>query len=248
MRADTGPIGGDLSHEFLILAETGESEVFCHKDLVDMPAPGTVSDSDLKAIFEKRTALYAATDEMHDADEFAKVPADKQLSARGIEVGHIFYFGDKYSAPMNAQVQGPDGKTSNIHMGSYGVGVSRLVGGIIEASHDENGIVWPKSVTPFGAGIINLKVGDEAADVACEDLYAKLSAAGIDPLYDDKNDRGGQKFARMDLIGLPYQLVIGPRGLKEGVVEVKTRKTGEKQNMTPEAAVEFIISEYEGLV
>jgi len=247
MRADTGPIGGDLSHEFLILAETGESEVFCHKDLVDMPAPGTVSDSDLKAIFEKRTALYAATDEMHDADEFAKVPADKQLSARGIEVGHIFYFGDKYSAPMNAQVQGPDGKTSNIHMGSYGVGVSRLVGGIIEASHDENGIVWPKSVTPFGAGIINLKVGDEAADVACEDLYAKLSAAGIDPLYDDKNDRGGQKFARMDLIGLPYQLVIGPRGLKEGVVEVKTRKTGEKQNMTPEAAVNFIISEYEGV-
>ena len=244
MRADTGPIGGDLSHEFLILAETGESEVYCHKDLVDMPAPGAVSDADLKAIFEKRTALYAATDEMHEADEFAKVPADKQLSARGIEVGHIFYFGDKYSAPMNAQVQGSDGKTSNIHMGSYGVGVSRLVGGIIEASHDDNGIVWPKSVTPFGAGIINLKVGDEAADAACEDLYVKLSAAGIDPLYDDKNDRGGQKFARMDLIGLPYQLVIGPRGLKEGVVEVKTRASGEKQNMTPEAAVNFIISEY----
>jgi len=248
MRADTGPIGGDLSHEFLILAETGESEVFCHSDLVDMAAPGEVADADLKSTFEKRTALYAATDEMHNADEFGKVPTDKQLSARGIEVGHIFYFGDKYSEPMNAQVQGPDGKTSNIHMGSYGVGVSRLVGGIIEASHDENGIVWPKSVTPFGAGIINLKVGDEAADAACEDLYAKLSAAGIDPLYDDKNDRGGQKFARMDLIGLPYQLVIGPRGLKEGVVEVKTRKTGEKQNMSPEAAVNFIISEYEGLV
>ena len=244
MRADTGPIGGDLSHEFLILAETGESEVFCHKDLVDMPAPGAVSDAELKSTFEERTALYAATEEMHDADEFAKVPADKQLSARGIEVGHIFYFGDKYSAPMNAQVQGPDGKTTNIHMGSYGVGVSRLVGGIIEASHDDDGIIWPKSVAPFGAGIINLKVGDEAADTACEDLYAKLSAAGIDPLYDDKNDRGGQKFARMDLIGLPYQLVIGPRGLKEGVVEVKTRATGEKQNMTPEAAVNFIISEY----
>ena len=245
MRADTGPIGGDLSHEFLILADTGESEVFCHKDLVDMVAPGAVSDDDLKSTFENRTSLYAATDEMHDADEFAKVPADKQLSARGIEVGHIFYFGDKYSEPMKAQVQGgPDGKNTNIHMGSYGVGVSRLVGGIIEASHDENGIVWPKSVAPFGAGIINLKVGDEAADAVCEDLYAKLSAAGIDPLYDDKNDRGGQKFARMDLIGLPYQLVIGPRGLKEGVVEVKTRTTGEKQNMTPEAAVNFIISEY----
>ena len=244
MRADTGPIGGDLSHEFLILAETGESEVFCHKDLVDMAPPGMVGDAELQSVVDSRTSLYARTDEMHDAEEFAKVPADKQLSARGIEVGHIFYFGDKYSEPMNAQVQGPDGKTTNIHMGSYGVGVSRLVGGIIEASHDENGIVWPKSVTPFGAGIINLKVGDEAADAACEDLYTKLSAAGIDPLYDDKNDRGGQKFARMDLIGLPYQLVIGPRGLKEGVVEVKTRATGEKQNMSPEAAVNFIVSEY----
>jgi prolyl-tRNA synthetase len=245
MRADTGPIGGDLSHEFLILAETGESEVFCHKDLVDMAPPGEVADDALQSVVDSRTSLYARTDEMHDADEFAKVPADKQLSARGIEVGHIFYFGDKYSDPMNAQVQGPDGKTTNIHMGSYGVGVSRLVGGIIEASHDDNGIIWPKAVTPFGAGIINLKVGDDAADAACEDLYAKLSAAGIDPLYDDKNDRGGQKFARMDLIGLPYQLVIGPRGLKEGVVEVKTRATGEKQNITPEAAVNFIISEYE---
>ncbi|WP_026942087.1 proline--tRNA ligase [Hellea balneolensis] len=247
MRADTGPIGGDLSHEFLILAETGESEVFCHKDLVDMAPPGVVADDDLQSIVDSRTSLYAATDEMHNADEFAKVPSDKRLSARGIEVGHIFYFGEKYSEPMKAQVQGPDGKNTNIHMGSYGVGVSRLVGGIIEASHDDNGIIWPKSVTPFGAGIINLKVGDEAADAACEDLYSKLSEAGIDPLYDDRNDRGGQKFARMDLIGLPYQLVIGPRGLKEGVVEVKTRATGEKQNMTPEAAVNFIINEYEGI-
>jgi len=247
MRADTGPIGGDLSHEFLILAETGESEVFCHKDLVDMAPPGAVSDDELQSIVDSRTSLYARTDEMHEADEFAKVPADKQLSARGIEVGHIFYFGDKYSQAMNAMVQGQDGKMHPIMMGSYGVGVSRLVGGIIEASHDDDGIVWPKSVTPFGAGIINLKVGDEAADAACEDLYSKLSVAGIDPLYDDKNDRGGQKFARMDLIGLPYQLVIGPRGLKEGVVEVKTRATGEKQNMTPEAAVNFIISEYEGI-
>jgi len=244
MRADTGPIGGDLSHEFLILAETGESEVFCHKDLVDMEAPGAVEDSDLQAVVDTRTSLYARTDEMHVPDEFAKVPKDKQLSARGIEVGHIFFFGDKYSKAMNASVQGPDGKMHNVMMGSYGVGVSRLVGGIIEASHDENGIVWPKSVAPFGAGIINLKVGDEAADAACEDIYEKLSAAGIDPLYDDKNDRGGQKFARMDLIGLPYQLTIGPRGLKNGVVEVKTRATGEKQELSPEAAIAFIISEY----
>ncbi len=245
MRADTGPIGGDLSHEFVILAETGESEVFCHKDLVDMAPPGVVDyNSDLQALVDQRTALYAATDEMHDADAFAKVPADKQLSARGIEVGHIFYFGDKYSAPMKAKVMGPDGKEHVVMMGSYGIGVSRLVGGIIEASHDDDGIIWPKSVTPFGAGIINLKTGDAEADAACEDLYAKLSAAGIDPLYDDKNDRGGQKFARMDLIGLPYQLVVGPRGLKEGIVEVKTRKTGDRQNLSPEAAVNFIISEY----
>ncbi len=244
MRADTGPIGGDLSHEFLILAETGESEVFCHKDLVDMSAPGVVSAADLQDVVNTRTSLYARTDEMHEADEFAKVPEDKQLTARGIEVGHIFYFGDKYSKAMNASVQGPDGKPHNVMMGSYGIGVSRLVGGIIEAGHDENGIIWPKSVTPFGAGIINLKVGDEAVDAACEDIYNQLSAAGIDPLYDDKNDRGGQKFARMDLIGLPYQITIGPRGLKNGVVDVKTRATGEKQEMSPQAAIAFISEQF----
>jgi prolyl-tRNA synthetase len=246
MRADTGPIGGDLSHEFLILAETGESEVFCHSDLVDMPAPGEVDfGSDLQALVDERTSLYAATDEMHDADEFAKVPKDKQLSARGIEVGHIFYFGDKYSKPMNAVVMGPDGKEHTVMMGSYGVGVSRLVGGIIEASHDDNGIIWPKSVAPFGAGIINLRAGDEEVDKACEDMYARLSKAGVDPLYDDKNDRGGVKFSRMDLIGLPYQIVIGPRGLKDGIVEVKTRSTGERQNLSPDAAINFLIQEYQ---
>lgn len=248
MRADTGPIGGELSHEFLILADTGESEVFCHKDLIDMPAPGDVDfDSDLQALVDQRTALYAATDEMHDADEFAKVPADKQLKARGIEVGHIFYFGDKYTKPMGATVMGPDSKDINVMMGSYGVGVSRLVGGIIEASHDENGIIWPKSVTPFGAGIINLKAGDEGCDAACEDLYAKLSRAGIDPLYDDKADRGGVKFGRMDLIGLPYQLVIGPRGVKEGVIEVKDRKTGEKQSLSPDETLNMLTAAYAGV-
>ena len=244
MRADTGPIGGDLSHEFLILADTGESELFCHKDIIDMPAPGDVADADLESVFKERTSLYAATDEMHDAAEFENVPDDKQMNARGIEVGHIFFFGNKYSEPMKASVQMSDGTISDVLMGSYGIGVSRLVGGIIEASHDENGIIWPKSVTPFGAGIINLKSGDAEADAACEDLYAKLSAAGIDPLYDDKSDRGGQKFARMDLIGLPYQLVVGPRGLKEGIVEVKDRATGERQNLAPDAAVQYIIDQY----
>ena len=245
MKADTGPIGGDLSHEFIILAETGESEVFCHKDLIDMPPPGDVDfDGDLQHIFDERTSLYAATEEMHDADEFAKVPADKQLSARGIEVGHIFYFGEKYSAPMKAVVMNKEGRETTVKMGSYGIGVSRLVGGIIEAFHDDNGIIWPKSVTPFGAGIINLKVGDEATDAACETIYAALSKAGVDPLYDDKNDRGGQKFARMDLIGLPYQIVVGPRGLKTGEVEVKDRASGEKQNLSPEAAIDFITKAY----
>ena len=245
VKADPGPIGGDLSHEFVILAETGESGVFCHKDLLEMAPPGAVDfDSDLSEHVEKRMGLYAATDETHDETAFADIPADKQMSARGIEVGHIFYFGEKYSAPMKAKVMGPDGKEYVVHGGSYGIGVSRLVGAIIEASHDENGIIWPKSVTPFGAGIINLKAGDEGTDTACEDLYAKLSKAGIDPLYDDKADRGGVKFGRMDLIGLPYQLVIGPRGVKEGMVEVKDRKTGEKQNLSYDETLNYICAQY----
>jgi len=247
MRADTGPIGGDLSHEFLILADTGESEVFCHADLVDMPAPGLDVDfgADLQKLVDARTSLYARTDEMHDKVAFeAEVPADKRLSARGIEVGHIFCFGDKYSKAMGAKVMGPDGREHFAQMGSYGVGVSRLVGGIIEASHDDAGIIWPKSVTPFGAGILNLRVGDEACDATCEDIYAKLGAAGIDPLYDDKPDRGGVKFSRMDLIGLPYQIIVGPRGLKDGIVEVKDRKTGERQNLSPDAAVKFITAQF----
>ena len=251
MRADTGPIGGDLSHEFLILADTGESEVFCHKDLVDMPAPGVDVDyeGDLQELVDERTALYAATEDMHDAETFAaQVPEDKRLSARGIEIGHIFCFGDKYSKPMGAKVMGPDGKEHFAQMGSYGIGVSRLVGGIIEASHDDNGIIWPLSVTPFGAGILNLRTGDEATDKVCEDIYARLGAAGIDPLYDDKPDRGGVKFSRMDLIGLPFQIVVGPRGLKEGIVEVKTRKTGERQNLSPDEAVNFITAQYKDIL
>ena len=241
MKADTGPIGGDLSHEFVILAESGESEVFCHKDLVEMAPPGDVDfDGDLSHIFNERTSLYAATEEMHDADEFAKIPADKQLSARGIEVGHIFYFGDKYSGPMKATVMDSDGKPQVAMMGSYGIGVSRLVGGIIEASHDENGIIWPKSVAPFGAGVMNLKPGHEESDKVYEDIYNQLVSAGIDPLLDDEKGSIGVKFSRMDLIGLPYQIAVGPRGLKEGSVEVKTRATGEKENMTPEAAINFV--------
>ncbi|WP_017930606.1 proline--tRNA ligase [Robiginitomaculum antarcticum] len=245
VKADTGPIGGDLSHEFVILADTGESEVFCHKDLLDMNAPGNVDFAgDLSAHVDSRTSLYAAADEMHDATAFAALPEDKQMSARGIEVGHIFYFGDKYSAPMNANVMGPDGKEHAVQMGSYGIGVSRLVGGIIEASHDEDGIIWPKSVAPFGVGIINLKTDNEDTDKVCETLYAALAKAGIDPLYDDSNDRGGVKFSRMDLIGLPYAITVGPRGVAEGVVEIKTRATGERQKLSPEAAIKFLTAEF----
>jgi len=245
MKADTGPIGGDLSHEFVILAESGESEVFCHRDLVEMDPPGDVDfEGDLSHIFKERTSLYAATEEMHDAEEFSKIPEDKQLSARGIEVGHIFYFGDKYSAPMKATVMDSDGKPQTAMMGSYGIGVSRLVGGIIEASHDENGIIWPKSVTPFGAGVMNLKPGHDESDAVSEEIYNKLVAAGVDPLLDDEKGSIGVKFSRMDLIGLPFQIAVGPRGLKDGSVEVKDRATGEKQNMTPDEAVDLVMKAY----
>ncbi|WP_340693737.1 proline--tRNA ligase [Hyphomonas sp.] len=233
MRADTGPIGGDMSHEFIILADTGESAVFCDKALLDLPPPGLDLDfdADLNAEVEKRTQYYAATEEMHDEAAFAAIPADQQVSARGIEVGHIFNFGTKYSVPMNAVVQSADGQMVPVQMGSYGIGVSRLVGGIIEACHDENGIVWPESVAPWHVGLINMRVGDAACDAACADAYKALTDAGLDVLYDDTDERAGGKFARMELIGLPWQIVIGPRGIENGVVEVKHRKSGEKVEM-----------------
>ncbi|HEX3674078.1 MAG TPA: proline--tRNA ligase [Rhizomicrobium sp.] len=240
MRAETGPIGGDLSHEFIVLAETGESQVYCHKDLLDMPVPGedVDFDSDLSPIVQQRTSLYAATSDVHDQARFeAEVPEDKRVSARGIEVGQVFFFGDKYSKPMKAVVTGPDGKDVAVQGGSYGIGVSRLVGAIIEAFHDEGGIIWPEPVAPFDIMLINLKAGDAKVDAACEDLYAKLTAAGKDVLYDDTNERPGAKFASADLIGIPWQLVIGPRGLENGIVEVKNRATGAKEEMSLDAAV-----------
>ncbi len=239
MAADTGPIGGDLSHEFIILAETGESEVFCHRDLIEMSAPpeDINFDSDLTPIIAGWTDKYAATDEMHDAARFeAEVPPESRISARGIEVGHIFFFGDKYSKAMNCTVQGADGKPVYLQSGSYGIGISRLVGAIIEASHDDNGIIWPESVAPFKVGLINLKTGDAQTDAACEEMYEKLQNAGIDVLYDDTTERAGGKFKTIDLIGLPWQLIIGPRGLKSGLVELKNRKTGECEELSPDAA------------
>jgi len=236
LRADTGPIGGDLSHEFVVLADTGESEVFCHKDLMTKPIPGNVDyDSDLQPIVDEWTSVYAAADDEHDPEDCPVAPEDL-VSRRGIEVGHIFHFGDKYSKPLGAKVAGPDGQDVFLQMGSYGIGVSRLVGGIIEASHDENGIIWPDSVAPFNVGIINLKSGDAACDEAAATIEGRLNAAGLDVLIDDTDERAGAKFATMDLIGLPWQVTVGPRGIKNGMVEVKRRATGEKDEMSLEAA------------
>ena len=232
MRADTGPIGGELSHEFIILAETGESEVFCHRDLVEMNVLETEIDygRDLQPVVDRWTGLYAATDEIHDSAKFeADVPEEKRVSARGIEVGHIFFFGTKYSEKLGAKVNLQGGGDQAAEMGSYGIGVSRLVGAIIEASHDDNGIIWPESVAPFRVGLINLRQGDDACDTACEDLFAKLAGAGVEVIYDDRSDRAGVKFADMELTGIPYQVIIGPKGLEKGIVEFKNRKSGERE-------------------
>ncbi|ROT96291.1 proline--tRNA ligase [Histidinibacterium lentulum] len=241
MRADSGPIGGEDTHEFLVLAETGESEVFYDAEITDLKFGDRAIDYDdraqCQAVLEEFTSRYARTDETHDEAVFAQVPEERRRKARGIEVGQIFYFGTKYSEPMGATVQGPDGKPVPVHMGSHGIGVSRLMGAIIEASHDERGIIWPEGVTPFHVGIVNLKQGDGEADAACERLYGELSALGLEPLYDDRDERAGAKFATMDLIGLPWRITVGPRGLKAGVVEVTDRRTGASEEMTPEAAV-----------
>jgi len=240
MRADTGPIGGDMSYEFHVLAETGESAVFLDSELLDKPIPGIDTDfkGDLSPIFNDWTSLFAATDEMTDEETFrASVAGNRQMAARGIEVGHIFYFGTKYSDPMKATVTGQDGKEITVHMGSYGIGPSRLVPAVIEASHDDAGIIWPVSVAPFEIVLINLKVGDAATDAASMKLYGELDAAGLDTLYDDRDQPAGAKFATADLIGIPYQLILGPRGLKDGQAEIKHRKTGERETLPIDAAV-----------
>jgi prolyl-tRNA synthetase len=246
MIAETGPIGGDLSHEFIILAETGESQVYCHADLIETPVPPADVDfgSDLTRYIAPWTRHYAATDDKHDEKRFAaEVPKDKRVSARGVEIGHIFFFGTKYSDPMGCRVQGPDGSMVTVQMGSYGIGVSRLPAAIIEASHDEAGIVWPVPVAPFEVGLVNLKPGDKATDAACEGLYAQLQAAGVSVLYDDTQERAGGKFATMDLIGLPFQLIVGPKGLTGGEVELKERKSGARAAASPEATVKRLVGD-----
>jgi prolyl-tRNA synthetase len=245
MRADTGPIGGDASHEFLVLADTGESGVFFDGTLHDMDWSAVDIDFDnvnsVAKLVSDYTTKYAATDEKHDQAEFEKnVPEAKRMSGRGIEVGHIFFFGTKYAEPLGCTVQGADGKMVTLQSGSYGIGVSRLVAAIIEASHDDAGIIWPESVSPFDVGLINVKSGDAEAEAACEKIYKGLTAKGKDVLYDDRNTPGGAKFATMDLIGLPWQVIIGPRGLKDGVAEVKNRKTGTRENVALDKVVEWL--------
>jgi prolyl-tRNA synthetase len=238
MEADTGPIGGDLSHEFIILAPTGESQVYFDAAFegMDYLAGGFGHDKpdDLARFFSEMTTHYAATDEKHDLARWDAVPAERRREGRGIEVGHIFYFGTKYTKSLNATVAGPDGKQVHPEMGSYGVGVSRLVGAVIEASHDDAGIIWPDAIAPFKAAILNLKIGDAACDALCERLYAAL---GGEALYDDRADRAGAKFADADLMGHPWQIVVGPRGAAAGKVELKRRATGERVEVTPEEAL-----------
>ncbi|MGN6311602.1 MAG: proline--tRNA ligase [Xanthobacteraceae bacterium] len=245
MRAETGPIGGDLSHEFIVLAETGESGVFCDRDVLSLPVPGadTDYDGDLTPIIKQWTSLYAATEDVHDAARFAQeVPEARRVNTRGIEVGQIFYFGTKYSDSMKALVAGPDGAETPIHGGSYGVGVSRLVGAIIEACHDDAGIKWPEAVAPFRVALLNLKQGASETDAACEQLYRDLTAKGVDVLYDDTDQRPGGKFATADLIGIPWQVMVGPRSLADGKVELKQRSNGERELLSLADAVARLTS------
>jgi prolyl-tRNA synthetase len=240
VRAPTGPIGGDLSHEFHILADTGESALFYDAAIEDISRDELLS-ADASTI-ARLTSLYAMEEEEHQKVVECPVPADRLRTRRGIEVGHIFAFGAKYSASMGMSVQTADGGGVHPQMGSYGIGVSRLVGAIIEASHDENGIIWPETIAPFKVGLVNMRADDAACAKAADAIYARLEAAGVETLYDDRDERGGAKFATMDVIGLPWQLIIGPKGLEKSVVELKRRATGEREELSLESALARLIT------
>jgi prolyl-tRNA synthetase len=241
MKAASGPIGGDLSHEFIVLAPTGESEVFYDAAFEEFDWHQAElrygDEAGLQGLFDRVSATYAATDETHDVAKWDVVPKEKQRTGRGIEVGHIFYFGDKYSAAMGLKVSGADGSMVTPMMGSYGVGVSRLVGAVIEASHDDAGIVWPEAIAPWRVGIVTMRADDQPTVSAADDLYGRLKGAGVETLYDDRDERGGVKLGSMDLIGLPWQVVIGPRGIASGMVELKRRSTGEREELSLESAL-----------
>ena len=230
VRADAGAIGGDLSHEFQILADTGESALYYDKGIENFDLSSLTGDIDDETV-AKLQSYYAMEEEKHDADN-CPVPAEDLKTAKGIEVGHIFYFGTKYSESMVAKVAGPDGKEVPVEMGSYGIGVSRLVGALIEANHDDNGIIWPEVVAPYKVGLINLRAKDENCTAVCDALYSKLLSANIEVLYDDRDAGAGAKFADMDLIGLPWQVIVGPKGIEKGVLELKNRRTGERVELS----------------
>jgi prolyl-tRNA synthetase len=239
MQADTGPIGGDLSHEFIVLAPTGESDVFYHENWLHARDTSAIDADDaaaLEGFIDGLNADYAATDEKRDLAAEAAA-GDKLKQSKGIEVGQVFYFGDKYTKAMGVTVQGPDGVPITPLMGSYGIGVSRLMGAIIEARHDKDGIIWPEAVAPYKVALINLRADDAACAAAADTLYAELNAAGVEVLYDDRDERGGAKFATADLIGLPWQLVVGPKGIAAGVLELK-RRGGDRQEIAIGDAVE----------
>jgi prolyl-tRNA synthetase len=241
MKADTGPIGGDLSHEFIIIAETGESEVYLEKELLSFD--GILNevnyDSNLQDMVDKYTSFYAATDEKHDPKAYNK-DLNNLIKSRGIEVGHIFHFGQKYSKPMQANINTNIGNNIPAYMGSYGVGLSRLVGAVIEANHDEKGIIWPKELTPWYYNLINLKNGDDDCDNVCYDLYNKIKSMSKTVLYDDTMDRAGSKLAKADLIGIPFQIIIGPRGIKDKIFDLKDRKNGEIKKLSYDELINFI--------
>lgn len=247
MRADTGPIGGDLSHEFIVLAPTGESEVVFDKAWEDVQHAdeslgfGYEDVSRLQQWIDEKTGIYAATDEKRDAVREQEL-GEALISGRGIEVGHIFYFGTKYSQSMNLTIQRQDGQSIHPEMGSYGIGVSRLMAAVIEASHDDQGIIWPHAVAPFQVGLINLRPDETSCYAAAENLYQQLATAGIDVLYDDRDERGGAKFAAMDLIGIPLSIIVGPKGIERGLLEVKSRKTGMKTDVSVDAIMPYLKS------
>tara|TARA_B000000475_G_scaffold232225_1_gene198371 strand:+ start:1197 stop:2531 length:1335 start_codon:yes stop_codon:yes gene_type:complete len=230
--ADSGPIGGNLSHEFSIVAETGESEIFCDRNLLEIGIDENIYNSNDKiiSVVENYLNFYSATDDKHDEKKFNNLVSKKnQVNGRGIEVGHIFSFGDKYSNPMKASISGSDGKISDVFMGSYGIGVSRLVAAIIETSNDEKGIIWPTSVAPFLVNIINLKNKDDNCKNKCFEIHNNLAKNNIESIIDDRDESAGKKFSDSDLIGFPVTIIVGPRELENGNVEIKFRKEGSNQ-------------------
>ena len=223
VRAETGAIGGDLSHEFHVLAETGESVIYYDQKFDQLK--GNINQDNI----DELQNLYSAADDMYD-EKNCPISKENIKSHRSIEVGHIFHFGDKYSKALEASVTNNEGKKIYPLMGSYGIGVSRLIAAIIEANNDKNGIIWPEEITPFDIHLVNLKPENEECKKICDDLYQKLKATK-DVLYDDISAGIGVKLSNADLIGIPTQIIIGPKSIKEGHAEVKNRRSGKKENV-----------------